>query len=192
MIFYPFKNNQLGVLCGLSPSVHGADYQKRMPFARSWIVLGFIIVLLLIFGLMSLLGTVYVIGAWGRIETLAGLVGVIAISCLLFGFFVVVLMLVFAFLIAAFGRATLLIYQGKVEMHFGVPSFAIVICKEASGVTFELAEPKRISFFPKQGKQFIINDSYSKSTFSLGSNITDSDLASARLAVNGNKGVDQS
>lgn len=162
-----------------------------MPFARSWIVLGFIIVLLLIFGFISLLGTVYVMGAWARVETLTGLIGVIAISCILFGFFVVVLMLVFAFLIAAFGRATLLIYQGKVEMHFGVPSFAVVICKEASGVTFELADPKRVLFFPKQGKQLIINDSRSKSTFSLGSNITDRDLASVRLAVNDNKGINE-
>ena len=169
LTFYPFKINRFGIYLGPSLSGNDVDYKKPMPFARSKIAAGVSGFILLILGGAEISVLSQVIDAWQEADKLFSFVTAVFLSCWLLGWSIGVLIALIIFVSILFGRGLLLIYQGRVEIHFGIPSLGLVIRQEAAQInTVELVDHDPKSVFPKEGKQLLISDTSTSKTSPIG------------------------
>jgi len=90
-----------------------------------------------------------------------------------------------------FGRSLLVIYQGRVEIHLGIPGLGMVIREEAAQITsVELVDADPKSLFPTDGRQLLLNSESSETNSPIGSNISESDIIDIRSAIEKNKNMD--
>ncbi len=155
--FYPLKNNRIGIALG--PFIKRTDYERAFPFARSKVFIIVMTIITTILGVIEWNVFQQFASMWSSANQLFGLVTLVFLGCWLlawsFGLFICTVILLFAL----FGRALLLIYQGRVEIQFGLPGIAIIVRRSAKDIGHVgLVDYDTKSVFPKRGQQLVIRE----------------------------------
>ncbi len=138
------------------------------PFRRSWLAIGILAGMDLIFMVPAFTTFQQAAGEWGRLDTLFDLVGAVFLSAWLLGWSLAPLLLTGALLLMLFGREVLRARPGTVEVFLGLPGIGLRAEYDASRMrNLRLEQPAEQSGKAWRGAHLAFD--YGGNTITLGS-----------------------
>ncbi|MGH1541780.1 MAG: DUF6498-containing protein [Arenicella sp.] len=187
-----FPNNRIAFFFGLFPAKDKVDYLHIMPFIRhKGLLITFVTALAILIAIA--VNTAVTFGVTDGVQVEGGLfrfVGFIFTLFWLIGWCLAIIIITFIFLVLLLGQAALLVYNGKLEVRFGIPLMSLGIRLAASEViSLRLTEVEEKSIFPKEGQALSI-DTGDDNNSPLGGNFTLENLGRLKAALAINKNID--
>lgn len=170
-----------GYTLHLGPLADGG-YIRRLPFRRIWLLIGILLVLDLVFLLPAISTFHQAAAAWARFDDLFDLVSALFLSAWLLGWSTAPLLITTALAVLLFGRETLRVTPGTLELVFGLPGLGLKATYELSALrNLRLVAPPKKSGKSWRGPHAAFD--YGANSGAFGSGLNEADLAGIRSNI---------
>lgn len=176
------KGLRPGFRLAIRPRSETGGYQKTWGFRRSWIAIGIVAVMDVIFLVPAITTFSQASSEWSSLDSLFELVAALFLSAWLLGWSVAPLALTGILVLMLFGRETLTVYPGKVEVVLGLPLFGLAAVYDVSRMrNLRMETPKKKSGKSWRGPHFVFD--YGANQGSFGSNVQAGELSDIRNGI---------
>lgn len=157
-------------------------YVRRLAFRRAWLFIGVLLVFDLIFLVPAISAFHQAAAEWARFEDLFGLVSALFLSAWLLGWSIAPLLMTTALALMVFGRETLRVTPGTVELVVGLPGLGLRARYRLSAVrNLRLESPAKKSGKSWRGPHAAFD--YGANSGAFGSGLDEADLAEIRRNI---------
>lgn len=157
-------------------------YVRRLPFRRAWWVIGILLVFDLIFLIPAISTFRQAAAEWARFDDLFDLVMALFLSAWLLGWSTAPLLITTLVAVLLFGRETLRVTPGTLELVMGLPGLGLKARYELSAVrNLRLETPPKKSGKSWRGPHAAFD--YGANSGAFGSDLTEADLAAMRSKI---------
>ena len=176
------KGLRPGFRLAIRPRSETGGYQKTWGFRRSWIAIGVVAVMDVIFLVPAITTFSQASSEWSSLDSLFELVAALFLSAWLLGWSVAPLALTGILVLMLFGRETLTVYSGKVEVVLGLPLLGLAAVYEVSRMrNLRLETPKKKSGKSWRGPHFVFD--YGANQGSFGSDVQPGELTDVKNGI---------
>ena len=176
------KGLKPGFRLAIRPRSVTGGYQKTWGFRRSWIAIGVVAVMDIIFLIPAITTFSQASSEWSSLDSLFELVAALFLSAWLLGWSVAPLALTGILVLMLFGRETLTVYSGKVEVVLGLPLLGLAAVYEVSRMrNLRLETPKKKSGKSWRGPHFVFD--YGANQGSFGSDVQPGELTDVKNGI---------
>mgnify|MGYP001826697614 FL=1 len=176
------KGLKPGFRLAIRPRSVTGGYQKTWGFRRSWIAIGVVAVMDVIFLVPAITTFSQASSEWSSLDSLFELVAALFLSAWLLGWSVAPLALTGILVLMLFGRETLTVYPGKVEVVLGLPLLGLAAVYEVSRMrNLRLETPKKKSGKSWRGPHFVFD--YGANQGSFGSDVQPGELTDVKNGI---------
>ena len=176
------KGLKPGFRLAIRPRSVTGGYQKTWGFRRSWIAIGVVAVMDIIFLIPAITTFSQASSEWSSLDSLFELVAALFLSAWLLGWSVAPLALTGILMLMLFGRETLTVYSGKVEVVLGLPLLGLAAVYEVSRMrNLRLETPKKKSGKSWRGPHFVFD--YGANQGSFGSDVQPGELTDVKNGI---------
>lgn len=166
----------------IRPRSETGGYQKTWGFRRSWIAIGIVAVMDVIFLVPAITTFSQASSEWSSLDSLFELVAALFLSAWLLGWSIAPLALTGILVLLLFGRETLTVYPGKVEVVLGLPLLGLAAVYDVSRMrNLRLETPKKKSGRSWRGPHFVFD--YGANQGSFGSDVQPSELTDVKNGI---------
>ena len=166
----------------IRPRSETGGYQKTWGFRRSWIAIGIVAVMDVIFLVPAITTFSQASSEWSSLDSLFELVAALFLSAWLLGWSIAPLALTGILVLMLFGRETLTVYPGKVEVVLGLPLLGLAAVYEVSRMrNLRLETPKKKSGKSWRGPHFVFD--YGANQGSFGSDVQPGELTDVKNGI---------
>jgi len=114
-----------GFKFGIETPGDKGDFRKVLPFRKSWVAIGILLVMDIAFSIPAVITFQQAINEWVGYDSLFDLVTALFLSAWLLGWVIAPLIMTSILVILLFGREVLKASPGVVEIFFGIPVFGV-------------------------------------------------------------------
>ncbi|MFC1689170.1 DUF6498-containing protein [Pseudomonadota bacterium] len=159
-----------------------AGYQRVWRFRRSWVAIGVIAVMDVIFLIPAVTTFSQASSQWSRFDSLFDLVAALFLSAWLLGWSVAPLLLTGILVLMLFGRETLEVFPGKVELGLGLPLLRLVAVYDVAHMrNLRMETPKKKSGRSWRGQHFVFD--YGANQGSFGSDVQSDEMTGVKNGI---------
>ncbi len=182
------KGLKPGFRIGIKPGSGQDGYRRVWRFRRSWIAITVLVVMDIIFLVPAVTTFSQASGEWSRFDSLFDLVGAVFLSAWLLGWSMAPLIMTGILVLMLFGRETLNIRPGIVEVAIGLPFIGLIAVYDVSKMrNLRLEDPPRKSGSSWRRKHLVFD--YGANTVSFGSEVSGEELAEVRAGIHMGSGM---
>jgi hypothetical protein len=183
------KGLRPGIRIGIDLPGGDSGLRRVMPFRRSWIAIGILLVMDIIFITPAVITFMQATAEWGRLDSLFDLVGAIFLSAWLLGWSIAPLIMTGILVLMLFGREVLTARSGAVEIFIGIPILGIRAEYDVSKMRYlRIEQPPKKSGKSWRGSHFAFD--YGAHTVAFGSGIDGSELHALRGDIQAASGTE--
>lgn len=170
------KGLRPGFRIALDTGNSGHAYRRVMPFRKSWLAIGILLVFDLIFLIPAVTTFQQAATEWGKFDDLFDLVSALFLTGWLLGWSIAPLLMTTILAMMLFGREVIRVSPGKLELFLGLPGVGVV-------ATYDVTKMRNLCFErppKKSGKSWRgphIAFDYAANTGAFGSNLTEFDVS---------------
>jgi len=176
------KGLRPGFRLGFRLSNEKAGYQRVWQFRRSWIAIGVVAVMDVIFLIPAVTTFSQASSEWSRFDSLFDLVAALFLSAWLLGWSVAPLLLTGILVLMLFGRETLEALPGKVELGLGLPLLRLVAVYDVAHMrNLRIEEPPKKSGKSWRGQHFVFD--YGANQGSFGSDVQSDEMNEVKNGI---------
>ncbi len=176
------KGLRPGFRLAIRPRSETGGYQKTWGFRRSWIAIGIVAVMDIIFLIPAITTFSQASSEWSSLDSLFELVAALFLSAWLLGWSVAPLALTGILILLLFGRETLTAYAGKVEVTLGLPFLSLAAVYDVSRMrNLRLENPPKRSGRSWRGPHFVFD--YGANQGSFGSDVQAGELTDVKNGI---------
>lgn len=176
------KGLRPGFRLAIRPRSETGGYQKTWGFRRSWIAIGVVAVMDVIFLVPAITTFRQASSEWSSLDSLFELVAALFLSAWLLGWSIAPLALTGILVLMLFGRETLTAYPGKVEVTLGLPFLSLAAVYDVSRMrNLRLENPPKKSGKSWRGPHFVFD--YGANQGSFGSDVQADELTDVRNGI---------
>ena len=176
------KGLRPGFRLTIRPRSEPGGYQKTWGFRRSWIAIGIIAVMDIIFLVPAITTFSQASSEWSSLNSLFELVAALFLSAWLLGWSIAPLALTGILVLLLFGRETLTAYPGKAEVTLGLPFLGLAAVYDVSRMrNLRLETPPKKSGKSWRGPHFVFD--YGANQGSFGSDVQAGELTDVRNGI---------
>jgi hypothetical protein len=164
------------------------EFRRVLPFRRSWIAIGLIAVLDLIFAVPAIMTFRQAAAGWASLDTLFDLVGALFLSAWLLGWVLAPLALTILLALLLFGREVVSASPARFSVFLGLPGAGVTADYDLSRIrNLRIEQPPKKSARAWRGTHLVFD--YGANSFAFGSDIDVAELGSLRDAVESASGA---
>jgi len=176
------KGLRPGFRLAIRPRIEKGGYQRTWRFRRSWIAIGIVAVMDIIFLIPAITTFRQASSEWSRFDSLFDLVGAVFLSAWLLGWSMAPLALTGILVLLLFGRETLTAYPGKVEIVLGLPLLGLASVYDVSRMrNLRLETPPKKSGKSWRGRHIVFD--YGANQGSCGSHVQVGELTDVKNGI---------
>jgi hypothetical protein len=176
------KGLRPGFRIGMVPRDGQDGYRRVWPFRRSWIAIAILSVMDIIFLIPAITTFRQAISEWSNFDSLFDLVGALFLSAWLLGWSMGPLIMTGILVVMLFGRETLNVRSGTVELFLGLPLVGLVVSYDVSKMrNLRTDHPAKKSGKSWRGTHFVFD--YGANSVAFGSDINSDELAEIRSSI---------
>jgi hypothetical protein len=165
-----------------------SDYPALWRFRRSWKVIAVLAALDIIFLVPAVITFLQASGEWSHFDSLFDLVGAVFLSAWLLGWSMAPLIMTAILVLLLFGRETLHIRPGTIELTFGLPFIGLVAVYEIAKMrNLRMEDPPKKSGSSWRGKYFVFD--YGANPVRFGSDVDADQLTEISDSLEGVNGT---
>ncbi|NND57658.1 MAG: hypothetical protein HKN57_10410 [Xanthomonadales bacterium] len=173
---------------GLDIPENRGGFRREWRFRRSWIAIAVLAVLDAVFLGIAVMTFGEASGEWSRFDSLFDLVGAVFLSAWLLGWSMAPLLMTGILVLMLFGRETLKIRPGAVELTIGLPFVGLEATYDVSKMrNLRLVDPPKSSGTSWRGKHAVFD--YGANPIAFGSDVNGEELIEIRHAIRRESGV---
>ena len=155
------------------------DFRLALPFRRSWVAIGILVVMDVIFLFPAVTTFQQAIVEWSQFDSLFDLVGVLFISAWLLGWLIAPIIMTTILVVLLFGREVLKASPGAVEIFIGIPIFGATVRYDVTKMrNLRLEQPLKKSGKSWRGPHLVFD--YGANTVAVGSAIDSDEVTEIR------------
>jgi hypothetical protein len=163
-------------------SARPGDFLRTWGFRRSWIAIAILAVMdvVFIFPLFAAISQMH--GEWNSFDSLFGLVGALFMTAWVIGWSTAPLIMTGVLLMMLFGRESMRVRRGTVELFLGLPFAGLVTRYEVGGMrNLRFEVPPKKSGKSWRGKHFVFD--YGANGIAFGSDVNPAELTELRNSI---------
>ncbi len=165
------------------------SFRRVLPFRRSWLAIGILAVMDIVFSIPAVITFQQAISEWGQFDSLFDLVAALFLSAWLLGWVIAPLIMTGILILLLFGREVLKASPGAVEIFIGIPVFGITARYDVSKMrNLRFERPLKNTGTSWRGPHLVFD--YGANKVALGSAINDDDLLVIRRQLKAATGKD--
>jgi hypothetical protein len=181
------KGLRPGFRLGLRVRRNPGGYQRTWRFRRSWVAIGILAVMDVIFLIPAITTLIQARGQWSQFDSLFDLVGALFLSAWLLGWSVAPLLMTGILVLLLFGRETMTVWPGKVELALGLPFLSLTAVYDVTMMrNLRIETPVKKSGSSWRGPHFVFD--YGSNQGSFGSDVEDQELTEVRNGIHKTSG----
>jgi hypothetical protein len=155
------------------------SFRRVLPFRRSWLAIGILAVMDIVFSIPAVITFQQAVSEWGRFDSLFDLVAALFLSAWLLGWVIAPLIMTGILVLLLIGREVLKASPGAVEIFIGIPVFGITARYDVSKMrNLRFERPLKKTGTSWRGPHLVFD--YGANKVALGSAINDDDLSVIR------------
>lgn len=171
-----------GFRLGFRVRKNPGGYQRTWRFRRSWVAIGVLAVMDVVFLIPAITTFSTASGAWSGFDSLFDLVAALFLSAWLLGWSVAPLLMTGILVLLLFGRETLTVWPGKVEIALGLPALSMTAVYDVSQMrNLRIETPPKKSGSSWRGPHFVFD--YGANQGSFGSAVESNELTEVRNGI---------
>ena len=183
------KGLRPGFKFGIDLPGNETSFRRLLPFRRSWVAIGILAVMDIVFSIPAVMTFQQAVSEWGRFDSLFDLVAALFLSAWLLGWVIAPLIMTGILVLLLFGREVLKASPGTVEIFIGIPIFGVTVRYDVSKMrNLRFERPLKRSGTSWRGPHLVFD--YGANTVGVGSAINGDDLSVIRSQLKTATGKD--